>query len=126
MTVLDRIASGFGKFWIGFDIALGNILPRNTFSGFAKRDPNETISSKMGKEQAVRLYLEWDGRSKTYYPFISLHHPLGQAATALCEACQRYHGLRSISWNRGVDIEKGRPGIRKKVQDYLDMHGVKS
>lgn len=124
MNFLKRIASGAGKFVIGFDIFTGNILPRWLFSGFAKRDPNETISSKLGKEQAVLLYNEWDKSSKTYYPFIPLHHPLGQISAALCECFQHYHALRSITWDCGVDIERGRPGIKGEVQVYLKMHGT--
>ena len=124
--MLKRIASGAGKFWIGVDIGLGNALPQWMFSGFKKRDKNESISSALGKEQAVILYTEWDKRSKDYYPMIPLSHPLGQVATALCECFQHYHGLQSITWDKGVDIQKGRQGIKGLVEVYLKLHGVKA
>jgi len=126
MITGKKIASGAGKFVKGLDILVGNLPGIGLlFSRYAKVvDPEETISSKLGKEQLRRLCLEWDGKDKDYYPFIPLSHPFGQPAIIMCECAQRYHGLLSISFDKGYDILKDFPNGRQVRYAYLKMNGI--
>ena len=106
------------------DIFLGTVLTHHVFGGF---DVNRarTISSMIGEEQAMVLYKCWDGRQKSFYPWVPLHHPFSQLAIDICEAIQKYHGLVSIEWRKVEKVaERDYPGIRAKVEKYLKLQGV--
>ena len=109
------------------DILANNLVPDGAFSAFSGQ-PKETISSSMGKAQA-RIIWGWkhgEPHDPNYdYPLIPITCPLGQLSEDICEVFQPYHGLRSIEWDRGVDIQALYPGIKQIVIEYLAAKGIK-
>lgn len=107
------------------DEEVNDLLPDGTFSDYGGQE-EETISSAMGKAQARILWgRKQAGQEKDLsYPFIPLHNPLGQLAEDICEAFQPYHGLRSIEWDHGIDMEKLYAGIHEVVYNYLAAKGI--
>jgi hypothetical protein len=127
MNFLTKSFHGLGNylFPIIYQVdELGNAIGSDhVFSPFGG-STSETISSTMGKALAVDL---WNHRENLNYDpcYPSLRYPLGGFANWLCSCIQKEHALRSINWTSGVDIQKGRPGIKDFVEYHLRKEGVK-
>jgi hypothetical protein len=107
------------------DILLGSLFTHELFGGFDVSKAR-TISSMMGEEQAKILYDEWDRKSVRFYPWIPLNHVFSQLLTDICEVIQPWHCLVSIQWKVvGHRADLDYPGIRKVVEDFLRLQGVR-
>jgi hypothetical protein len=117
----------YGFFLVEFlkdvDREVNDHLPDGTFSQFSS-EPRETISSAIGKGQAFVLWVAAQRQETIDYPYIPLRYPLGQIAEDVCEIFQPFHGLRSIEWDRGVNMEALYEGIKQVVHDYLKTKGI--
>jgi hypothetical protein len=127
MNLFSKIVHGTANylFPIVYQIdELGNAIGSDeVFSPFGG-NTSETISSTMGKALAVDL---WNHRDNQNYDpgYPEARYPIGGFANWLCNRFQKEHALRSINWTAGVDIKKGREGIKDLVAYHLRKEGIK-
>lgn len=93
---------------------------------------NETISHTLGLEEAEKLYMlvAAFGEEEVFgYKDISIDgdHLLGELSSDLCDFFQKWHALRSITWDRdnAKELETKCPGIRDLVTRFLEAKGIK-
>lgn len=132
MNPLKKIGSYFGKGAIWFDRMVNWTIGRwDKMWSDKGGNTNETISHTLGLEEAEKLFMlvAAFGEAEVFgYKDISIDgdHLLGELSSDLCDFFQRWHALRSITWDRdnAKELEKKCPGIRDLVTRFLASKGI--
>ena len=132
MNPLKKIGSWIGKGALWFDRFCNWTIGKwNKAWSDKGGNTNETISHTLGLEEAEKLFMlvKAFGEAEVFgYKDISIDgdHMLGELSSDICDFFQKWHALRSITWDRdnAKDLEKKCPGIRDLVTRFLAAKGI--
>ena len=118
-----KVGKWLGNIVYAFD-QFGNAVTAGLFGQYAG-EKDETWSSAMGKQLAVKMYKARQS-DPDYDPKYPARYPVGKFANWICNQFEKDHSLKSIEWDEGYDIEAEYPGIKETVRLYLERGGSKN
>ena len=115
-----KVGKWLGNIVYAFD-QFGNAVTAGLFGQYAG-EKDETWSSAMGKQLAVKMYKARQS-DPDYDPKYPARYPVGKFANWICGLFEKDHSLKSIEWDEGDKIQNDYPGIKEMVDMYLARGG---